>query len=141
MSYLNKIIGIKVDDNVAWVFVYGTLMNLSLLSKVLKYNVGEEIDDSLPGYEAISVNTKNGDDFHTLILNEKDQVLGKRFKVNAVELQKLDTWEDLYKRISVVLDSGIRAWVYVLKKDNYKDVGHNRTMPDKEAFEGSGFKP
>lgn len=142
MSYLSRIIAnSKVDDPIAWVFAYGTLMNLHLLSKILKYNVGEEIDDSLSGFEAVNMDTVEGEDYHTLIRNENDQVLGKRFKVNPIELHKLDNWEDQYKRISVTLDSGTPAWAYILKKENYKDVGHNRNIPDKEAFKGSGFQP
>jgi len=142
LSYLSKIIAksTQVQDNIGWVFVYGTLMNLHLLSKILKYNVGEEIDDSLSGYKAISVDTRDGEDFRTLIKDKKDNVLGKRFTINSMELQKLDNWEDFYKRISVTLDSGVQAWAYILTKEGFKDVGHNRDMPDDIAFEGSGFQ-
>lgn len=138
LSFLNKIIA--TVENIEWVFVYSTLMNKKLRSKILKKET-DEIDDTLSGYKAISVNSDEGKDFHTLIKDPKDEVLGKRFRISDKDLKKLDAWEDEYKRVFIILNSGITAWVYILKKENFKDVGHSREMSDKEAFEGSGFKP
>jgi gamma-glutamylcyclotransferase (GGCT)/AIG2-like uncharacterized protein YtfP len=46
---------------------------------------------------------------------DSDFVAGTRFKVTKKELEQADIYEDAaeYKRISVQLKSGIRAWVYV----------------------------
>ena len=46
--------------------------------------------------------------------NESDIVDGTAFELTAEELQNADTYEvSDYKRISVTLRSGVRAWVYV----------------------------
>ena len=80
--------------------------------------------DVLPGFESASVEV---DDQATIALSGKtshsmaaftgrpsDSVRGTVFAVTPEELQRADKYEiAAYKRVAVLLGSGIRAWAYV----------------------------
>jgi gamma-glutamylcyclotransferase (GGCT)/AIG2-like uncharacterized protein YtfP len=105
-------------------FSYGTLqieaVQLSTFGRKL---IGEP--DTLPGYRQTRIENHNpsvvaagGAEYH---LNaqytglDSDFVEGTRFKVTRKEIEQADIYEDAadYKRLSVQLKSGTRAWVYV----------------------------
>ena len=104
-------------------FSYGTLH----LESVQLATFGRRLAgtaDGLPGFEQslmkiedASVVATSGKTHHPIVRftgRESDIVYGTAFEVTAEELQKADTYEvSYYKRISVTLLSGVRAWVYV----------------------------
>lgn len=104
-------------------FVYETLLNTKLRDHLLKRKIKTFVD-KLVGFKEISVETNQGKYYHTII-PDTDVVLGRRFYITPSELKNLDAWEDQYQRKLFRLGSGIRAWVYVLRKDAVKDMGHN----------------
>lgn len=80
--------------------------------------------DVLPGYKLSwleiideKVLASSGANQHPIIGftgNTSDAIEGTVFKITAVELKQADEYEvDDYKRISVKLQSGKNAWVYI----------------------------
>jgi len=65
---------------------------------------------------------KSGEAEHPIITftgSQIDQVAGFVFAISPEELKQADAYEvDDYQRISVQLQSGISAWVYVNAKEN-----------------------
>ncbi len=92
-------------------FSYGTLQNKS----VQIANFGRELTgrkDALPGYaRRMLAHLANAEPSS----NPEDAVSGTVFEITEQELAAADKYEgvDKYRRISVVLRSGDRAWVYV----------------------------
>ncbi len=104
-------------------FTYGTLqlpdVQLDTFGRLLD---GE--DDALPGYrlEWIDVGDErvaqlSGLDKHPILRrtdDPRDRVFGRVLRLTADELDAADEYEvSLYRRASVSLASGLRAWVYV----------------------------
>ena len=104
-------------------FTYGTLqlpdVQLDTFGRLLH---GE--DDALPGYrlEWIDVGDErvaqlSGLDKHPILRrtdDPRDRVFGRVLRLTADELDAADEYEvSLYRRASVSLASGLRAWVYV----------------------------
>lgn len=104
-------------------FSYGTLR----LPEVQRATFGRELvgrDDAIIGYELDYVTITDpqvvavsGSDRHP-ILRRSDApdafVAGTVFAISAAELAAADTYEvDAYRRVSVPMRSGERAWVYV----------------------------
>lgn len=104
-------------------FTYGTLqlpdVQLDTFGRLLD---GE--DDALPGYrlEWIDVGDEraaqlSGLDTHPILRrtdDPRDRVFGRVLRLTADELDAADEYEvSLYRRASVSLASGLRAWVYV----------------------------
>ncbi|WP_029002361.1 gamma-glutamylcyclotransferase family protein [Azorhizobium doebereinerae] len=104
-------------------FSYGTLqyaeVQMSSFGRLL-----EGTDDSMPGYrkEMVEITdpdvlAASGDRFHPIVMpsgNPADAVPGKVFRITPEELEAADAYEvSDYKRVEVVLASGITAWVYV----------------------------
>ena len=106
-----------------FLFSYGTLQ----LEAVQMATFGRQLTgtrDVLPGFEEALLEI---DDRTTVLLSGKsshaiarytghpsDQVFGTVYSVTAEEIQKADKYEVAeYRRVAVVLQSGIRAWVYV----------------------------
>lgn len=104
-------------------FSYGTLQ----LEAVQMATFGRQLTgtpDVLPGFEATLLEI---DDQATISLSGKthhaiarftgrpsDSVSGTVFSVTPEELQNADRYEvAAYKRVAVLLRSGVRAWVYV----------------------------
>jgi len=104
-------------------FSYGTLQDRT----VQLANFGRELvghPDTLPGYAchqlAISdpeVVALSGKTHHPIVQSSDsptDRVIGTVFEITSAELAAADEYEvDDYQRISVVLGSGRKAWVYV----------------------------
>lgn len=104
-------------------FSYGTLR----YPDVQKASFGrllEGSDDSMPGFrkEMVEITDPDvietsGERFHPIVLpsdDPRDEVPGMVFRITPEELAAADEYEvSDYKRIEVVLKSGIRAWVYV----------------------------
>lgn len=94
-------------------FSYGTLNDPMVQEYVFqRVLTGEE--DALRGY-AISNKKMYGS---YLVLehtgNNEDEVAGKVYALSDEELRKADVYEGpAYRRISIVLKSGCKAWVYV----------------------------
>jgi gamma-glutamylcyclotransferase (GGCT)/AIG2-like uncharacterized protein YtfP len=104
-------------------FSYGTLQ----LETVQLETFGRRLTgaaDALPGYGRTMVRitdpaviAASGADHHPIVAasdDPDDWVEGMVFEITAEELAAADTYEvSDYKRVDVVLRSGLRAWVYV----------------------------
>lgn len=104
-------------------FTYGTLQ----LPEVQLDTFGRRVDgedDALPGYRLEwtdiaddRVAALSGLDRHPILRhtgNGHDRVFGRVLSLTAEELDAADEYEvSLYRRTSVILASGTRAWVYV----------------------------
>lgn len=110
-------------------FSYGTLR----YEKVQIANFGRKLEgqeDTLHGFKLSQVEIKNsdvvatsGDNFHPIISytgNPSDWVSGIVFAISKEELVQADKYEvSEYKRVNVILKSGINAWVYINAQDFY----------------------
>ncbi len=107
-------------------FSYGTLQ----LEKVQLESFGRLLEgskDVLSGYKTEQVEitdpivlAKSEQKYHPILVKGKslDTVIGTVFKISEEELAQADVYEvDDYKRISVELNSGIKAYVYVHNDD------------------------
>jgi hypothetical protein len=105
-------------------FSYGSLQN----KNVQIANFGRELngrEDALPGYVrglAPIIDPKlmasSGESHHANVVptsNAQDVVAGTVFEITEQELAAADIYEEVaeYRRISVRLKSGDRAWVYL----------------------------
>jgi gamma-glutamylcyclotransferase (GGCT)/AIG2-like uncharacterized protein YtfP len=96
-------------------FSYGTLQDKS----VQIANFGRELTgraDALPGYTRGRVSSGESTyDNAELASNSEDSVSGTVFEITEEELDAADQYEEDadYGRISVTLQSGDQAWVYV----------------------------
>ena len=104
-------------------FSYGTLQDRA----VQLANFGRELlgrADSLPGYKQQMVEitdpavlATSGKTHHPIVQasgNRADEIAGTVFHITAEELAAADEYEVAdYKRVSVLLKSGVDAWVYV----------------------------
>jgi len=104
-------------------FVYGTLqlpeVQLDTFGRLLS---GEA--DVLPGFrlEWVAIDDDrvaqlSGSDSHPILRrtdDPRDRVFGRVLSLTPEELDAADEYEvSLYRRVSVLLARGIRAWVYV----------------------------
>lgn len=104
-------------------FSYGTLQDPA----VQRANFGRELKgraDSLPGYTQRLVEitdpavlATSGKTHHPIVqksADAADEIAGTVFEITAEELAAADDYEVAdYKRVSVLLKSGVDAWVYV----------------------------
>ena len=104
-------------------FSYGTLQD----KKVQIAQFGRELrgrPDSIPGYRQTlleisdpQVIATSGKTHHPIVEpspQPRDEVSGSVFEITAQELAAADQYEvSDYKRVSVNLKSGVKAWVYV----------------------------
>lgn len=105
-------------------FSYGTLQEESVQVSTFGRRLAGE-PDQLPGFEPSLVKIEDphvaavtGKTHHanvTFTGNDASRVSGMAFEVSEAELAAADEYEKraAYKRVSVVLVSGKRAWVYV----------------------------
>lgn len=115
--------GSMTDAATINLFSYGTLqlesVQLSSFGRLL-----DGCDDAMPGWRKDwleitdpDVLQASGERFHPVVSpsdKSGDEVAGKVFRVTPSELEAADRYEVAdYKRIEVVLKSGIGAWVYV----------------------------
>lgn len=105
-------------------FSYGTLQQ----PEVQRSTFGRELDghsDAIVGYELDYVTIRDpqvvavsGSARHPILrpsTQPNAHINGTVFAISAAELAAADDYEvDAYRRVSVPLRSGIRAWVYVL---------------------------
>jgi hypothetical protein len=103
-------------------FSYGTLQ----IESVQLATFGRRLEgkpDALPGFvqsmvriEDPKVVETSGEALHPIVAftgRSSDFVTGTVFAISRGELQKADAYEvAAYKRVSVILRSGTRAWVY-----------------------------
>jgi hypothetical protein len=109
--------------NTEYLFSYGTLQ----LEAVQMATFGRHLTgarDVLMGFEQAAIEIQDpttvalsGKTHHSIARftgRPSDTVQGTVYAVTAVELQRADEYEVAeYRRIDVVLQSGLRAWVYV----------------------------
>ena len=109
-------------------FSYGTLQQ----SKVQLANFGRTLSgtkDALQKYKIdnvkitdVKVIKESGKDIHPILRytdDPRDEVTGTVFEVTATELAQADNYEvDDYRRISAVLKSGKRCWIYAANDDS-----------------------
>ena len=108
-----------------YLFSYGTLqfesVQLSSFGRLLE---GEQT--KLYGYKVEKVRITDpevlkasGEEYHPIVFesdNKSDYVEGTVFEITAEELAAADEYEvDDYMRVSVELDNGSKAWMYVGK--------------------------
>ena len=113
-----------VDDPLSErLFAYGTLQ----LESVQMATFGRRLTgtrDGLPGFELVALTIDDaaviaisGTAQHTMARfsgRERDVIPGTVFAVTFAEIQHADEYEvAAVKRVAVVLESGLRAWVYV----------------------------
>jgi hypothetical protein len=111
------------DPEIIHLFSYGTLqldaVQIASFGRLL-----HGIDDRMPGFRKEMVEITDpevlktsGERYHPIVIpsdNPDDEVAGKVFEISRKELTAADAYEvSDYKRIQVVLRSGIVAWVYV----------------------------
>ena len=103
-------------------FSYGTLQ----LESIQLANFGRTLSgtaDVLPGFreapipiEDPAIAAELGRSHYTIACytgNIEDEISGTRYELTTDELQKADAYElPEYRRVSVVLGSGVRTWVY-----------------------------
>ncbi|MBR0938734.1 gamma-glutamylcyclotransferase family protein [Bradyrhizobium jicamae] len=104
-------------------FSYGTLQLESVqLSSFGRRLAGRR--DAIPGFKKTVVEVtdtdvlaKSGERFHPIVVPTDDRnetVDGMVFEITAEELAAADRYEvSDYKRVAVVLCSGLKAWVYI----------------------------
>jgi Gamma-glutamyl cyclotransferase, AIG2-like len=104
-------------------FSYGTLQQANVqLSSFGRLLTGAP--DAMPGYRKDLVEitdpavlAASGERFHPIVVPSKassDEVEGTVFAITAAELAAADRYEVAdYKRVEVLLKSGIKAFVYV----------------------------
>ena len=111
------------EVHIALLFSYGTLQ----LEGVQMATFGRQLtgtSDALRGFELVLLKIEDqtvvaisGKAHHTMARftgRDSDVVPGTVFDVTREEIQNADTYEvAAVKRVSVVLQSGVRAWVYV----------------------------
>lgn len=111
------------DPPTVYLFSYGTLQ----LESVQIASFGRVLEgdpDSMPGFRTEMVEItdpkvleKSGERFHSMAVPSpagNDAVAGRVFRITAEELEAADRYEvSDYKRVQVVLKSGIAAWAYV----------------------------
>ena len=104
-------------------FSYGTLQQENV-QKTLFGRTFAGTPDALSGYANRmleitdpDVLAASGERFHPMVVqtgDPKDQVAGTVFVITPDELEAADRYEvSDYRRVSVVLASGVQAWVYV----------------------------
>lgn len=106
-------------------FSYGTLRYKTVQNQVFGRDlVG--LEDMLTGYkkEAIKIIDPeviklSGEDSHNIVYytgNDNDEIKGFVYDISEEELLRADKYEvSDYKRINVILASGINAWTYIKK--------------------------
>jgi gamma-glutamylcyclotransferase (GGCT)/AIG2-like uncharacterized protein YtfP len=95
------------------VFVYGTLRDGSVRKKVLGSNP-YSLKASLKGFTMSSIEL-DGTQYPIIVEDplSKGSIEGEYFEVDQEGLDDLDWYEsNAYQRKEVVLENGIRAWVY-----------------------------
>ena len=111
------------DEANVWLFSYGSLQQ----EEVQRATFGRLLEgraDTLPGYVTSMFEIKDaeivktsGKSHHFMARpsgNPADEVPGVVFRITATELAAADTYEvSDYKRIAVMLKSGLEAFVYV----------------------------
>ena len=110
-------------DKTEFLFSYGTLQ----LEAVQLATFGRRLSgqrDVLPGFAETTVEIEDeatvslsGKRHHSIVRftgRDSDTIAGTVFALTAEEIQRADKYEvAAYRRVSVVLASGRRAWVYV----------------------------
>jgi hypothetical protein len=111
-----------LNDMFELVFVYETLIDRLVRDNIFKRDVITK-EDSLENYKEVSYDTKEGQNYHTILPDMGSVVSGIILLVTPIELNTLDRWEEQYERKQVVLRSGLKSFVYVLRKDAIKQNG------------------
>lgn len=120
---VSSLVRVSDDSGTESLFTYGTLQ----LPEVQLDTFGRRVDgaeDALTGYRLEwtdiadeRVAQLSGLDRHPILRrtdDPRDRVFGRILHLTPEELDAADEYEvSLYRRASVVLASGIRAWVYV----------------------------
>lgn len=100
-------------------FVYGTLKDANTQQKIFGRSVSG-VSDMLLDYKKSEVMIDN-EIYPTIVTSYGDFVKGLLILVTDKELKIIDDYEtSAYKRIKVILKSGIAAWVYAKDKNHLK---------------------
>jgi gamma-glutamylcyclotransferase (GGCT)/AIG2-like uncharacterized protein YtfP len=95
-------------------FIYGTLINPKIQKNIIGHIING-IPDILKRYEKSAIEIDN-EKYPIIIPNKNKIVSGFIIEISNDELKKIDEYEGVeYKRIEIVLQSGISVWVYVKK--------------------------
>lgn len=100
-------------------FAYGTLKEKDIQETIFGH-ILKGTSDSLVGYEIqkISIEEEFGMEEYPIIVpteNSETIINGIVYEISELYLEKVDTYEGRhYKRIEVQLQSGKKAWAYVI---------------------------
>ena len=101
------------------VFVYETLLD----ERIIKQAIGREIILTplvVRGVKEVAKNiSKSETNYHTLISSPNSSVEGAAFEVTDEELDRLDKWENFYRRIELRLKDNTKVYTYVLKEKHH----------------------
>jgi ribosomal protein S18 acetylase RimI-like enzyme len=125
-----------------WLFSYGTLRQSSVQRALFGHEV-ESFDDVLTGFTVDTVTiadpaviAKSGTDRHPILRRAAgdQEVRGAALALTEADLEAADLYEaDDYARISVVLSSGRKAFVYVARSASRMNEPHNVTYVEPDA--------
>jgi len=97
-------------------FVYGTLQD-SRIQKLVIGRSQEGGQNVLEGYRKEEIKIED-EHYPILVPDPKKSVSGKVLLVTPEELKAIDEYETrIYKRITVTLKDGAKAWVYASAAD------------------------
>lgn len=122
-QHVSSVVRVSDGSGTESLFTYGTLQLPDVQLDTFGHRVDGD-DDALAGYRLdwtdisdAHVAALSGLDRHPILRrtdDPRDRVFGRVLRLTPDELDAADEYEvSLYRRASVVLVSGIRAWVYV----------------------------
>lgn len=121
--HVSSVVRVSDGSGMESLFTYGTLQLPNVQLDTFGHRVDGD-DDALAGYRLEwtdiadeRVAQLSGLDRHPILRrtdDPRDRVFGRVLHLTPEELDAADEYEvSLYRRASVVLASGVRAWVYV----------------------------
>ena len=104
------------------IFSYGTLQDEKVQLETFNRKLSG-YKDALVGYKTAMIKMTDaevirisGKEYHpTIIKSGGDKVRGAVFKITEKELVQCDSYEKQYVRTEITLESGTKAFVYIIK--------------------------
>ena len=96
-----------------YVFAYGTLLDPQIRTDILGYPT-TIIESNITGFKTEEI-VLSGKSYPMLVEDpqQKGNIQGGYFEINAADLNKLDLYESTaYCRKLIITTDGIKAWIY-----------------------------